>query len=416
MGKKRRGPSLDELMARPWCYYCERDFDDLKILTLHQKAKHFKCDKCGRRLNTAGGLSVHMSQVHKEQLTEIENALPNRAGLDVEIFGMEGVPDDVLHAHQQRVAAQFAQAEAERQAATGNPPSGSVGGQPAKKPKLEDMSEMKRRLAEHRAKKAEAAGGGSSGSATPASSGPPAPQATKTEDAYVRTTPPLHLRLFLHLWLRNHILTPPPYGGAPATPYQQIASPVYQTFSPVSGQVPGAVAPYPPAGYPPQMPGYPPALAYGAPPFPQHPISADSTPPPRPGSLPTPSGLPQRPAFGAPTVNAQQLQQMHMGHAVPPAPGHGNGDATGEVSSSVKDLISDAANEATEKPAKKDKSKATRMIYLHDTMSPEEKMSQLPRYAVDRKQFPQETVLDNGPDATVVGTIRDSDTVLDPAQ
>lgn len=44
-------------MARPWCYYCERDFDDLKILTLHQKAKHFKCDKCGRRLNTAGGKS-----------------------------------------------------------------------------------------------------------------------------------------------------------------------------------------------------------------------------------------------------------------------------------------------------------------------------------------------------------------------
>lgn len=126
-----------------------------------------------------------MSQVHKEQLTEIENALPNRAGLDVEIFGMEGIPDDVLHAHQQRVAAQFAQAEAERQAATGNPPSGSGGGQPAKKPKLEDMSEMKRRLAEHRAKKADAAAGGSSGSATPASSGLPAPQATQTEDAYV---------------------------------------------------------------------------------------------------------------------------------------------------------------------------------------------------------------------------------------
>lgn len=55
MGKKRRGPSLDEVLARPWCYYCERDFDDLKILTLHQRAKHFKCDKCGRRLNTAGG-------------------------------------------------------------------------------------------------------------------------------------------------------------------------------------------------------------------------------------------------------------------------------------------------------------------------------------------------------------------------
>ena len=55
MGKKRRGPTLDEVLARPWCYYCERDFDDLKILTLHQKAKHFKCERCGRRLNTAGG-------------------------------------------------------------------------------------------------------------------------------------------------------------------------------------------------------------------------------------------------------------------------------------------------------------------------------------------------------------------------
>ena len=33
----------------------ERDFDDLKILISHQKAKHFKCERCGRRLNTAGG-------------------------------------------------------------------------------------------------------------------------------------------------------------------------------------------------------------------------------------------------------------------------------------------------------------------------------------------------------------------------
>jgi hypothetical protein len=56
MGKKKRGyPSVDDVLARPWCYYCERDFDDLKILISHQKAKHFKCERCGRRLNTAGG-------------------------------------------------------------------------------------------------------------------------------------------------------------------------------------------------------------------------------------------------------------------------------------------------------------------------------------------------------------------------
>lgn len=56
MGKKKRGhPDIEEVLARPWCYYCERDFDDLKILISHQKAKHYKCDRCGRRLNTAGG-------------------------------------------------------------------------------------------------------------------------------------------------------------------------------------------------------------------------------------------------------------------------------------------------------------------------------------------------------------------------
>ena len=54
---KRKHPDLEEILARPWCYYCERDFDDLKILINHQKAKHFKCERCGRRLNTAGGES-----------------------------------------------------------------------------------------------------------------------------------------------------------------------------------------------------------------------------------------------------------------------------------------------------------------------------------------------------------------------
>jgi hypothetical protein len=53
--KRKRYPDLNQKLERPWCFYCERDFDDLKILISHQKAKHFKCDRCGRRLNTAGG-------------------------------------------------------------------------------------------------------------------------------------------------------------------------------------------------------------------------------------------------------------------------------------------------------------------------------------------------------------------------
>jgi len=52
---KRKQPSIDDVLGRPWCYYCERDFDDLKILISHQKAKHYKCERCGRRLQTAGG-------------------------------------------------------------------------------------------------------------------------------------------------------------------------------------------------------------------------------------------------------------------------------------------------------------------------------------------------------------------------
>lgn len=43
-----------------------------------------------------------MNQVHKETLTTVENSLPNRAGLEVEIFGMEGIPEDVVQAHNQR--------------------------------------------------------------------------------------------------------------------------------------------------------------------------------------------------------------------------------------------------------------------------------------------------------------------------
>jgi hypothetical protein len=114
------------------------------------------------------GLSVHMNQVHKETLTSVENSLPNRQGLEVEIFGMEGIPEDVAQAHNQRIIAGFYQAEAERRAATGNPgPGGQAGGQP-KKPKFESPADLKKRLAEHKARKAEqAAGGGSSGDNTP---------------------------------------------------------------------------------------------------------------------------------------------------------------------------------------------------------------------------------------------------------
>lgn len=108
-----------------------------------------------------------MNQVHKETLTNVENALPNRQGLEVEIFGMEGIPEEVVQAHNQRIIAGFYQAEAERRAATGNPgPGGGNGGQ-AKKPKFESPGDLKKRLAEHKARKLEQAANVSSGDNTP---------------------------------------------------------------------------------------------------------------------------------------------------------------------------------------------------------------------------------------------------------
>ena len=120
------------------------------------------------------GLSVHMNQVHKETLTSVDNALPNRASLDVEIFGMEGIPEDVKQTHNQRIIADFYQQESARRAASGNHGPGGNGANPSKKPKFESAGDLKARLAAHKAKKAELAanGGVSSGDVTPAAGVP----------------------------------------------------------------------------------------------------------------------------------------------------------------------------------------------------------------------------------------------------
>ncbi|KAF4505736.1 hypothetical protein G6O67_007654 [Ophiocordyceps sinensis] len=177
MGKKRRGhPDVEDVLGRPWCYYCERDFEDLKLLISHQKAKHFKCDRCGRRLNTAGGLSVHLNQVHKETLHQVENALPNRQGLDVEIFGMEGIPHEILDQHRNRIIQNFYQAQEDRRIATGNPLPGQTGQNTRKKIKMETKEELLTRLREWRAMKKtekEAVAKGVQDGAVPGNAPPP---------------------------------------------------------------------------------------------------------------------------------------------------------------------------------------------------------------------------------------------------
>ncbi|KAI7516229.1 hypothetical protein KC317_g23522, partial [Hortaea werneckii] len=125
-----------------------------------------------------------MSQVHKEPLTEVENALPNRVDAGIEIFGMEGIPEEILAAHRQRVTEAFFRSEADHRAKTGNPPpGGKAQGGESKRPKLETMEETLGRLAEHKAKRAAEKAGRASNPATPANVGgyempPTAPQPT----------------------------------------------------------------------------------------------------------------------------------------------------------------------------------------------------------------------------------------------
>lgn len=335
MGKKKRGhPDVEELLSRPWCYYCERDFEDLKLLISHQKAKHFKCDRCGKRLNTAGGLSVHMNQVHKETLDHVENALTHRQGLDIEIFGMEGVPEDVIAQHNQRIIQNFYTAQAERQAATGNPPRGLSGGQgPAKKIKVETPEEIKKRLADHRAKVAAQKAAAANGTA------PPVVAAPVDGQSPVQGTSPF----------------PPPQPGFP---YPPAGVPAY----------PAAVSQtYPPTTYPPgAAPG-----AFGT--LPARPPSGAAVP----GA---PAALPQRPnypyASGAPGFpGAPSTVDELVAGAAPRA-----GDDIDQLIRMAEAGIKPARSGEEAPAAGEKKKKGMRMVYDDSEVSPEEKMSLLPRY------------------------------------
>jgi hypothetical protein len=75
MGKKNNKGrdntnTIEEESPDIWCFYCDREFETEKILIEHQKARHFKCQICSRKLNSASGLNVHMTQVHKETIKE----------------------------------------------------------------------------------------------------------------------------------------------------------------------------------------------------------------------------------------------------------------------------------------------------------------------------------------------------------
>lgn len=178
---------------------------------------------------------------------------------------------------------------------------------------------------------------------------------------------------------------------------------------------------------------------------------------PRPPGLPAAPGLPQRPMFGAPPVNAAQMQQMHQGqfaaqngsqnaHSQDPrlraqdaaASTYGQSqpfndsraqDQPTATAADVDELVANAARESgvsleenkpapepvEEKKSKKDKDKATRLVYSDNELSPEEKMAKLSRYAFDPTNEKPETVLSSAVEPAVTGPVEGQDDVLDAA-
>ena len=299
-----------------------------------------------------------MSQVHKETLSAVDNALPNRAGLDIEIFGMEGIPEDIIQQHNQRVLTQYHQAEAERRVASGSAggAAGGASGSQPKKPKFESPLDLKKRLAEHKAKlAAEQQNGGSSGGGTPLSAG-----AHQSPTTVSRLQQILH-----HLYSFDQQVASPQYPQQPQ--FNGVPGNAPLNIPPGYGQPPQQGVPFHPPGgafhqqspfspppfqnqasfanpqfpqqimqsSPPQFQGGPPGGPPASLPRPFGPGSSvqqfgfqqqqpphSHTPPPQGGSLPQRTlsgslppapGLPQRPAFGAPHVNHFQMQQMHQG-------------------------------------------------------------------------------------------------------
>lgn len=91
MGRKRK-------RSRPviFCYYCDRLFENERVLIQHQRAKHFKCPQCRKKISSAHGMMVHVFQVHKETIDKVPGAKTGRASFELEIFGMDGVPAEIL--------------------------------------------------------------------------------------------------------------------------------------------------------------------------------------------------------------------------------------------------------------------------------------------------------------------------------
>ncbi len=92
MGRK----SKFRISLKPFCYYCDKQFNNESILYQHQKAKHFGCTECRKRCSTGPSLSDHVRKVHNHEIYVIPNAIHGRNSIEMAIYGMDGVPMSLI--------------------------------------------------------------------------------------------------------------------------------------------------------------------------------------------------------------------------------------------------------------------------------------------------------------------------------
>ena len=92
MGRKKK----QIVNLKPFCFYCDKEFNNELILHQHQKSRHFNCIKCKKRFSTAPALDTHYFHFHQEKLKNVPNAKRGRDTFDISIYGMDGVPIELI--------------------------------------------------------------------------------------------------------------------------------------------------------------------------------------------------------------------------------------------------------------------------------------------------------------------------------
>ncbi|KAJ1748356.1 hypothetical protein LPJ79_004590 [Coemansia sp. RSA 1821] len=323
MGRKKSR----KIELKPWCWYCEREFEDEKVLVQHQKAKHFKCHICSKRLNTANGMVIHVAQVHKENIRRVPNALPGRDTPDVDIFGSLGIPEQDAEDYEVRKRGQVGEPAPKRARSHGDAGASAV----------VDADQLKWQLEQHRlAMQQRQMPADYSQQQQPAGFMPFAP----------RPPPPVPPSM-------------PPAGFAHAAyPVATYPAATYPAATYPAATYPAAT--YPAATYPAPYPQYTTAHQQmpSAPHMPvaQHMPSAQHMPPAQHMSpaqhMPSPTSLPPRPPPPMP---------------MPPVLGKPN-----EPNSHMPAPVDDP------KPRK---ARTTRLVYADTHISAEERRAQLPKYS-----------------------------------